>query len=40
MSTIPNDPRKPEDPSPEPIDPPTDAPPLEAPSDPVKAPNI
>ncbi|WP_283771303.1 hypothetical protein [Acidovorax sp. CCYZU-2555] len=40
MSMIHKDPRKEEEPSPEPIDPPTDTPPLEAPPDPAKAPNI
>lgn len=40
MSMIHKDPRKEEEPSPEPIDPPTDAPPLEAPQDPANAPNI
>lgn len=34
------DPRKEEEPSPEPIDPPTDIPPLEAPQNPAKEPNI
>ncbi|MEG2631597.1 MAG: hypothetical protein RSB42_12060 [Comamonas sp.] len=40
MSMMHKDPRKEEEPSPEPIDPPTDAPPLEAPQDPANAPNI
>lgn len=34
------DPRKEEEPSPEPIDPPTDVPPLGAPENPAKEPNI
>ena len=40
MSMIHKDPRKQEEPSPEPIAPPTDNPPLEAPQDPAKEPNI
>ncbi len=40
MSIQHKDPRKEEEPSPEPIDPPTDIPPLELPQTPAEEPNI
>ena len=40
MSIQHKDPRKEEEPSPEPIDPPTDIPPLELPQTPDEEPNI
>ena len=40
MATIPKDPSKDQDPKPEPIDPPSDVPPVELPGDPVDKPNV
>lgn len=40
MAMTPKDPRKEEEPSPEPIDPPTDVPPIEEPGNPAQEPNI
>ncbi|MNR68231.1 hypothetical protein D3C85_1926630 [compost metagenome] len=40
MTLMHKDPRKEEEPSPEPIDPPTDIPPLDAPQSPAEEPNI
>lgn len=40
MATNPKDPSKDQDPKPEPIDPPDDAPPVELPGDPMDMPNV
>ena len=40
MATTPKDPSKDQDPKPEPIDPPSDAPPVELPGDPLDKPNV
>lgn len=40
MQLNPKEPRKEQEPKPEPIDPPSDAPPVELPGDPMDEPNI
>jgi len=40
MATTPRDPSKDQDPKPEPIDPPDDAPPVELPGEPMDRPNL
>jgi len=40
MATTPRDPNKDQDPKPEPIDPPDDAPPVELPGEPMDRPNV
>lgn len=40
MQMQPKEPRKEQEPKPEPIDPPSDAPPVELPGDPMDEPNI
>lgn len=40
MATQPKDPRKEQEPRPEPIDPPNDEPPMELPGDPIDEPKI
>lgn len=40
MTHPPKDPHKDQDPQPEPIDPPSDVPPVELPGDPVQQPNV
>lgn len=40
MAQHPTDPRKEQDPRPEPIDPPSDVPPAELPGDPIDEPNV
>ena len=40
MAHQPKEPRKEQDPKPEPIDPPSDVPPAELPGDPINVPNV